>query len=163
MSQRPFALQILQDMGYLGSKPASMPMEENFKLSKDDGELIEDPTVYRMLIGKLLYLTISRPDLSYTINRLSQFLVQPRKPHLIAAQRVLQYLKGSPSQGLFFSSVSKADWASCPDTRRFISRFCVFLGESLISWKSKKQAKIPRSYVETEYRLMANATCELTW
>ncbi|KAL5578964.1 hypothetical protein UlMin_011406 [Ulmus minor] len=162
-------------------------MEVNVKLSQDDGEELSDPAIYRRLIGKLLYLTITRPDLSYAVNKLSQFLSKPRLPHFQAAQRVLQYLKGSLGQGLFFSSssavqlrafaeaqfpgasdvqlkvFSDADWASCPDTRCFVSGFCVFLGESLISWKSKKQMTVSRSSAEAEYRSMANATCEVTW
>ncbi|KAL5568375.1 hypothetical protein UlMin_024950 [Ulmus minor] len=90
ISQRPYALQLLQDMGYLGSKSGSTPMEVNLKLKKDEKFILEDPVVYRRLIGRLLYLTITRPDLSYSVNRLSQFLVQPRTSHMPAAQRVLQ-------------------------------------------------------------------------
>ncbi|KAL5573878.1 hypothetical protein UlMin_023475 [Ulmus minor] len=162
-------------------------MEVNLKLSKDEGDLLADPASYRRLIGKLLYLTITRPDLSYSVNRLSQFLVQPRAPHMLAAQRVLQYIKSSPGLGLFypfriavqlkayaeaelpglsaaqFKMFSDADWASCFDTRQSISGFCVFLGESLISWKSKKKATVSRSSAEAEYCSMANVTCELTW
>ena len=143
-------------------------MDPNLKLSQDDGDLIEDPTSYRRLIGKLLYLTITSPDLSYYVNCLSQFLAAPRKPHLQAVFRILQYIKRTPSQVLFFSSNSKvqlkafadSDWASCLDTRRSIYGFCVFLGTSLISWKSKKQPIVSRS---SEYRSMANTTCEILW
>eukprot|EP00261_Vitis_vinifera_P032112 XP_019073355.1 PREDICTED: uncharacterized protein LOC109121949 [Vitis vinifera] len=146
-------------------------MDLNLKLSQDDGDLIEDPTSYRRLIGKLLYLTITRPDLSYSVNRLNQFLATPRKPHLQVVFRILQYIKRTPGQGLFFSSNSKvqlkafadSDWASCPDTRRFIFGFCVFLGTSLISWKSKKQPIVSRSSAEAEYRSMANTTFEILW
>ena len=100
ISQRSYALQLLQDMGYLGTKPASTPMDVNLKLSNDEGDLLED----QRLIGKLLYLIITCPDLSYSMNELSQFLVQPRTPHMVAAQRVLQYIKGNPGQGLFYPS-----------------------------------------------------------
>ncbi|KAL5558898.1 hypothetical protein UlMin_035109 [Ulmus minor] len=106
ISQRPYALQILEDTGFLGCKPAATPMEVNVKLSQDDGEELSDPALYRRLIGKLLYLTITRPDLSYAVNKLSRFLSKPRLPHFQAAQRVLQYVKGTPIQGLFFSSSS---------------------------------------------------------
>ena len=81
VSQRPYALQFLSDVGFLGSKPVKTPMEPNVKLSQEEGEVLEDPAVYRRLIGSLLYLTITRPDLSYSVNRLSQFLAKPRLPH----------------------------------------------------------------------------------
>ncbi|XP_062109700.1 uncharacterized mitochondrial protein AtMg00810-like [Humulus lupulus] len=158
VSQRPFTLQLLKETGYLGAKPASTPMEPNLKLSKDKGAPIPDPTIYRSLIGKLIYLTITRPDISYVVNHLSQFLTCPRVPHLQATQRILQYLKSTPGQGLFFPSdtspklsayaeislsttnvqvsfFADADWGSCQDTRRSIFGYCVFLGSSLVSWK----------------------------
>ena len=165
--QRKYALELLSDTRHLGCKPATIPMDPNLKLSQDDGDLIEDPTSYRRLIGKLLYLTITRPDLSYSVNRLSQFLAASRKPHLQVVFHILQYIKRTLGQRLFFSSNSKvqlkafanSDWVSCPDTRCSISGFCVFLRTSLISWKSKKQPIVSHSFAEAEYRSMANTTC----
>ena len=86
ITQRQYALQLVSDFGYLGCKPIKIPMESNLKLSQEEGDLLDDPTVYRRLIGKLLYLTITRPDLSFSVNRLSQFLANPRLPHLKATQ-----------------------------------------------------------------------------
>ncbi|RVW26427.1 Retrovirus-related Pol polyprotein from transposon RE1 [Vitis vinifera] len=169
--QCKYALELLSDTRHLGCKLATIPMDPNLKLSQDDGDLIEDPTSYRRLIGKLLYLNITRPDLSYYVNCLNQFLAAPRKPHLQAVFCILQYIKRTPSQVLFFSSNSKvqlkaftdSDWASCPDTRCSVYGFCVFLGTSLISWKSKKQPIVSCSSAEAEYRSMANTTCEILW
>jgi len=169
--QRRYALELLSETGYLACKPVSVPMEPNLKISQSEGELLEDPTVYRRLIGRLLYLTITRPDICYSVNRLSQFLTTPRLPHLQAAHRILRYIKGAPGQGIFLAADSPvqlkaftdSDWAACPDSRRSISGFCVFLGTSLVSWKSKKQQTVSRSSAEAEYRSMANTTCELLW
>ena len=95
---------VVADTSYLGCKPIATPMEPNLRLSKDDDELFDNPSLYRRLIGKLLYLTITRSDFSYVVNRINQFLVKPRIPHYKDVQRVLQYVKATPGQGLFFPS-----------------------------------------------------------
>jgi len=136
LCQRKFTLDILNDAGHLAAKPAKFPMEHNVKFPANEGALLEDPTVYRRLIGRLLYLTTTRPDLTYFVHTLSQFMQSPRQPHVAAALRVLRYIKSAPGQGLFFPSSSTyhlkafcdSDWAAFPDTRWSVTSFCVFLG-----------------------------------
>jgi len=171
ISQRKYALELLEEFGYLGCKPVPTPMELNLKLSQEDGALIPDASYYRKLIGKLVYLTVTRPDICFAVNKLSQYMSAPREPHLNAARRILRYLKNDPGQGVFYPASSTltlrafadADWSNCPESSKSISGVCVFLGDSLISWKSKKQDAVSRSSAEAEYRSMANATCELQW
>ncbi|XP_019198409.1 PREDICTED: uncharacterized protein LOC109192289 [Ipomoea nil] len=146
-------------------------MVQTNKLSKDDSEALKDNTQYRKMVGKLLYLTFTRPDICFAVQQLSQFLDKPTILHLQAVHRVLMYIKSCPGQGLFFptdsnlklSGFADSDWAGCPDTRKSVTGFCVFLGNALVSWKSKKQNTISRSSPEAEYRALALAACEIQW
>jgi hypothetical protein len=171
LSQRQYCLDLLAETGDLGSKPSSIPMDPSHKLHHDDGPPYTDVTGYRTLVGKLLYLTNTRPDIAFPVQQLCQFLDCPTTLHYKAAHKVLRYLKGCPGTGLFFPRTSDthlvgftdADWGGCVDTRRSITGYCFFLGSSLICWKSKKQQTISRSSSEAEYRALASSTCELQW
>ncbi|KAK3002439.1 hypothetical protein RJ639_020957 [Escallonia herrerae] len=171
LSQRKYALDILSESGLSASKPAAFPTEQNHGLALAGGPILSDPGPYRRLIGRLVYLTITRPDICYAVHVLSQFMQSPRSQHWDAALRVLRYLKAAPSQGLFLPADSPlqiyafcdSDWANCPFTRRSVTRYFVSLGNSPISWRTKKQPTVSRSSAEAEYRSMAVTTCELTW
>ncbi|CAH9106113.1 unnamed protein product [Cuscuta epithymum] len=169
--QRKYVLDILDETGLMGAKPADFPMSQNHGLQLDDGPFFTDPERYRRLVGKLIYLTLTRPDISYSVHILSQFMQTPRQSHWDAVLRVLRYLKGHPGRGIVFNRNSSlslvgycdSDWASCPNTRRSVTGYFVTLGGSPISWRTKKQATVSRSSAEAEYRSMATLTCELLW
>jgi hypothetical protein len=118
-------------------------------------------------------LTNTRPDISFSVQHLSQFVSKskPLVPHYTAATRILKYLKSAPAKGLFFpassslklSGYADSDWARCHETRKSVTGYCVFIGSSLISWKSKKQNTVSRSSTEAEYRALASLTCEIQW
>ena len=133
--------------------------------------MLQDPEVYRRMVGKLLYLNMTRPDISYSVQQLSQFMQTPRSPHFAAALHIIRYLKGTMDCGLFYSSsgslsmhgFSDADWGTCAYSSRSLTGYCVFLGDSLISWKTKKQKVVSKSSTEAEYRSMSQTTSELVW
>jgi len=147
-------------------KPTKFPMEQNLKLIDEDDKILHYPSKYERLVGRLIYLTVTKPDIVYLIRTLSQFMNTPRKPHWEATLWVLRYTKGTLGQGLFLpyennltlNAYCDSNWGGCRATRRSISGYCVFLGSSLISWKSKKQTNVSRSSVEEEYKAMTN-TC----
>ncbi|KAH9689130.1 retrovirus-related pol polyprotein from transposon RE1 [Citrus sinensis] len=156
LSQRKYVLDIISEAGLLGAKPAPFPLEPNHQLALAEGLYFSDPAKYRRLVGRLIYLSATRPELSYSVHLLSQFMQQPRERHWDAALRVVRYLKGNPGQGVFLSSDCDlqlygwcdSDWASCPLSRRSLSGWFVMLGSSPISWKSKKQHTVARSSAE---------------
>ncbi|KAL2237902.1 uncharacterized protein LOC110012086 [Sesamum indicum] len=125
-----------------------------------------NPESYRRLLGRLLCLGFTSPELCHAKQQLSQFMQSPCKTHWDSALHLVHYLKGTIDRGLHFAAndnftitaYSDADWASCKDTRRSLTGYCIFLGTSLISWKTKKQTTVSRSSVEAEYRSMSTTT-----
>ncbi|CAM8906796.1 unnamed protein product [Rhodiola kirilowii] len=146
LHQKKYAVDLLGEYDMLDCKPAKTPLPIKHQLSLSTAALIDDSMLYRKLVGKLIYLTITRPDLSHSVHILSQYMQAPTLDHMKAAHRLLRYIKKAPAQGLFFSATSKlvlsaycdADWAACPKTRRSTTGFCVLIGDSLVSWKTKK-------------------------
>jgi len=171
LTQRKFTLELLREFNANTLSSVCCPLDYNTKLTPHEGLLLEDPSSYRRLIGKLNYLTNTRPDISFSVQHLSQFLQAPREPHFKAALHVLRYLNRDPSLGILLShgptydllAYCDADWASCTHSRKSVSGFVVFLGDTLIAWKSKKQATISLSSAEAEYRSLRRLVAELSW
>ncbi|KAL4200640.1 hypothetical protein AMTRI_Chr02g254620 [Amborella trichopoda] len=146
-------------------------MDQYICLTATYGDLLHDPGPYRCLVGRLIYLTIIRLDILYSVHIPTQFMHSPRQRHYMAALHVLQYLIGTLSFGLLLPSNSllqliahcDSDWATCPMTRRSITDYFNSLDAYPLSWKIKKQPIISRSSTEAEYRAMAVATYELVW
>ncbi|GKA45943.1 retrovirus-related pol polyprotein from transposon TNT 1-94 [Tanacetum coccineum] len=165
-----YALELLKCGNVLNDKPVTVPIDPVVSLSLTDGDPLPDPSHYRTLVGKLIYLTITRPDISFVAQLLSKLSQAPRTTHMKALLKVLRYIKLCPSQGLHFilhnnlklTAYCDSDWAACPITRRSVG-YAIFLGPCLISWSSKKQIVISRSSTEAEYRALADCTCEITW
>jgi hypothetical protein len=170
LSQHQYMLDILDRAGMADCKPCSTPVDINPKLSAD-GTPIADPTDFRSLAGALQYLTFTRPDIAYAVQQVCLHMHDPREPHLAALKRILRYVRGTLELGLHIRASSQldlvvysdADWAGCPDTRKSTSGYAVFLGDTLISWSSKRQNTVSRSSAEAEYRAVANAVAEASW
>ncbi|KAL0544378.1 hypothetical protein IC582_019492 [Cucumis melo] len=171
LSQAKYASDLVNRSGITDSATFSTPLDPNVRLTPFDGVPLEDPTLYRQLVGSLIYLTVTRPDIAYAIHIVSQFMAAPRTIHFTVVLRILRYIKGTLGHGLQFSSQSSlvlsgfsdADWAGDPTDRRSTTGYCFYLGDALISWRSKKQSVVSRSSTESEYRALVDATTELIW
>ena len=173
LTQEKYIEEILTRVGMKDCKPVPTPLSISEKLSLTEGEPLgyEDSTRYRSIVGALQYVTLTRPDIAFSVNKICQFLHSPTSAHWTAVKRILRYLKYTSSLGLKFvksdstlvSAFSDADWAGCPDDRRSTGGFAVIFGCNLISWSARKQATVSRSSTEAEYKALANATAELIW
>ncbi|XP_026390920.1 uncharacterized protein LOC113286550 [Papaver somniferum] len=170
LSQSVYVKEIIVRAPMINSNPVAIPVDTNSKLSATC-PVIEDPTLYRSLVGALQYLTFTRLDISYAVQKVCLFMYDPRDSHMQALKRILRYIQGTLEHGLFVSATtltgltaySDADWARLPDFRRSTSGFCIFLGDNLVSWSSKRQASVSRSSAEVEYRGVDNVVTETTW
>ena len=171
LCQRKYIQDLLSDMHMEHSKPLQLPMGSHIKLTQFAGKPLTSPDVFRRLIGKLIYLTVTRPDIAFAVQILSQFMHAPTEDHLATAKHVLRYLRSTVDLGISLSASSASsltgycdsDWGSCCDTRKSTTGFCILLGSSPISWKVKKQSVVARSTAEAEYRAMAITCCEIVW
>jgi histone deacetylase 1/2 len=173
LSQEKYANDLLRRVNMQICKAVDTPLSVVDKLSLTDGEVLssEDATRYRSIVGALQYITYTRPDIAFSVNKVCQFLHAPTTVHWTAVKRILRYLRGTISLGLrlsrssstIISAFSDADWAGCPDDRRSTGGFAVYLGSNLISWNARKQATVSRSSTEAEYKSLANATAEVMW
>ena len=171
LNQANYTSDMISRASITDSKIVDTPIEYNCRLNSHDGESLSDATLYRQLIGSLIYLTATRPDISYVVHVVSQFMAAPRSPHYATVLRILRYLKGTIFDGLHFSFHSSltlqayldVDWAGDLTDRRSTTGYCFLQGDSLISWRSKKQTVVARSGTEAEYRALAATTTELIW
>lgn len=148
-------------------------MSSSDQLSQEDGDPLsaEEATHYRSIVGGLQYLTITRPDISFAVNKVCQFLQGPSSVHWMAVKRILRHIRDTTSLGLVLTGSSSkllsacfdADWAGDADDRRSTGGHAIFFGGNLIAWSARKQATVSRSSTESEYKSLSNATAELVW
>jgi hypothetical protein len=151
-------------------KAAPTPIATTTPLSTDSNDALSDPTPFRSLVGALQYATFTRPDITFAVNRVCQFMHKPSNVHFVATKRILRYLKGTLHKGVLFqpgplalTAFTDADWAGDPLDRRSTFGVVVFLGHNLITWLAKKQHTVSHSSTEAEYRSLATGVAELAW
>ncbi|XP_073227024.1 uncharacterized protein [Cicer arietinum] len=161
---------LLEETGMSGCRPADTPMELNAKLW-EKGSVPVEIGRYQRLVGKLIYLAHTRPDIAFSVSVVSQFMHSPYEEHLEAVYRILRYLKSNPGKGLCFkktndrevSIFTDADWAGSITDRKSTTGYCAYVWGNLVTWRSKKQGVVARSSAEAEFRAMAQGICELLW
>ena len=162
LSQRKYVLDLLFETRKLGAKPCSTPMTPNVQITKE-GDLFEDPERHRRLFEKLNYLIVTRPDIAYSVSVLSQYMPSLIVGPWAVVEHIQCYLKEALGRGILYKKhghtriecFSDTDWVGSKEDKRSTSRYCVFFGGNLISWKCKKQSVVLRSSAESEYRAMA--------
>ncbi|GAU31266.1 hypothetical protein TSUD_153410 [Trifolium subterraneum] len=174
LTQTKYIKDLLVKTNMFDCNPIATPMMSSCKLSKVGSDNVADATLYRSVVGSLQYATITRPEISFAVNKVCQFMPTPLESHWAAVKRILRYLKGTSFSGLklfptnihhplSIKAYCDADWASDPDDRRSTSGAAIFFGPNLISWWSRKQQVVARSSTEAEYRSLAQATADVLW
>ncbi|XP_034229403.1 uncharacterized mitochondrial protein AtMg00810-like [Prunus dulcis] len=171
ISQRKYILDLLAETGMLDCIPIDTPSEQNHKFGLYPDQVPTDKECYQRLMGKLIYLAHTHPDIAYAVSVVNQFMHSPSEDHMGVVMSILRYLKVTPGKGLMFSKYShidvegymNADWAGSVIDRCSTSGYFTFVGSNLVTWRSKKQKVVSRSNNEAEYRGMAQGVCELLW
>ncbi|KAK1422393.1 hypothetical protein QVD17_25482 [Tagetes erecta] len=169
--QKRYILDLLAETGMIDCKPAETPMIANHKLHIDLEAELADKERYQRLVGKLIYLSHTRPDIAYAVGVVSQFMHQPQVAHMEAVWRIIRYLKGTPGHGVWFKTnghlaiqaYTDADWAGDKGNRRSTSGYFTLVGGNLVTWRSKKQKVVALSSAEAEFRGIARGLAEVLW
>eukprot|EP01018_Ginkgo_biloba_P027335 Gb_24906 [translate_table: standard] len=171
VSQGKYAVDLLDKFKMTNCKSVSTPLSLGEKLIKDDDSSKVDPTIYRRLVGSLMYLTSTRPDIMYAVSLVSRFMQDPSETHFRVAKRILRYVNGTCNFGIWYTSsdvfglvgYTDSDWAGSIDDRKSTSGYAFNLGSGVISWSSKKQSTVSLSTAEAEYIATTLATCQTVW
>ncbi|GJU60577.1 putative ribonuclease H-like domain-containing protein [Tanacetum coccineum] len=171
ISQDKYLADIMKKLDFFTMKTTSTPMEPNKALVKDEEAENVDVYLYRSMIGSLMYLTASRPDITFAVCACARFQVTSKTSHIHAVKRIFRYLKGQPKLDLWYSrdssfdleAFSDSDYAGASLDRKSTTRYCQFLGRRLISWQCKKQSIVANSTTEVEYVAAANCCRHVLW
>eukprot|EP00253_Pinus_taeda_P020361 PITA_20361 len=171
LGQGRYATEILKRFRMQNCRPMATPMITNWKKIDVSEDKDVDPTLYRQLIGSLMYLVNTRPNICYAVNTLNQFMVEPKRAHWVVAKHVLRYVQGTIEHGLFYTRGNKtslsgftdADCAGSSIDRKSTTGYCFNIGSGMTSWCSRKHKSVALSSVEVEYMAASIASCEAIW
>lgn len=171
LSQRKYFSDLLHLTRMAGAKPTATPLCSTLPLTLEDGTPLYDNSEYKTVVGGLKYMSLTRPDISFAVSKLSQFMHKPTTTHWKAVKRVLCYLAGTITTGFVFKrsnslslhAYSDADWTGNRDDYTSTGAYIVFIGQHHVLWSAKKQTSVVRSSTETEYRYVANISAEVHW
>lgn len=169
--QKKYVLDLLAETGMIDCKPVETPMIINQKLYMEHGAKLADKDRYQRMVGKLIYLSHTRPDIAYAVGVVSRFMHQPQITHMEAVLRIIRYLKGTSGHGVLFKpngnleikAYTDADWAGDKGDGRSTSGYFTLVGDNLVTWKSKKQKVVALSSAEAEFRGIARGLAEVQW
>lgn len=170
LTQRKYTKELIHECELDISKPAITLFPLNLKLTSE-GEIYDNPELYRCYLGKLNFLTHTRPGLAFDVQSLSQFMHSPTLAHVTALTHTLRYVNHTAGRGILLRAndnltlhaFSDSDWDPCPQTRKFVTGYILLIGDSPIRWKSKNKSTISKSPSEAEYKAMSHAALEVTW
>ncbi|KAI5333503.1 hypothetical protein L3X38_023634 [Prunus dulcis] len=171
LHQKKYAMKVIERFGLKGCKSVATPLVANERLCKEDGSEMADESEYRQIVGSLLYLTATRPDIMFASSLLARFMHNPTRKHMGTAKRVLRYVQGTLEYGVEYKKGMAAtligycdsDWAGSEDDRRSTSGYVFTLGSGMFSWASIKQNTVALSTAEAEYVSVAEATSQAKW
>jgi len=171
MSQRKYTMDLLKESGMLGCKSADTPMDPTKKGGMEEESSPTNKKRYQRLVGKLIYLTHTRPDIGFAVSMASRYMNNPNELHMKVVNRILQYLKGTPGKGLYLAKNSNrnlevytdADWAGSIIDRKSTTGYCSYVWGNLVTWRSKKQQVVARSSAEAKFRALSHGMCEGIW
>ncbi|CAL2260119.1 unnamed protein product [Prunus armeniaca] len=171
VSQSKYAKNLVTKFGLEGAKSARTPMSTSAKIHRDLHGKSVDQTLYRSMIGSLLYLTANKPDISFSVGVCARFQSDPKESHLFAVKRIIKYVSGTSEFGLWYTydtcvnlvGYSDADWAGCSDDRKSTSEGVFYVGNNLVAWHSKKQNSVSLSTAEAEYVAAGSCCTQLLW
>ncbi|XP_016747511.2 uncharacterized mitochondrial protein AtMg00810-like [Gossypium hirsutum] len=171
LSQRKYIQDLLKRACMDQAKGSPTPMTTSTNLSQHVGSAIENESDYRSIVGALQYVVITRPDITFAVNKVCQFMHRPLDQHFKAVKQILRYLQSTMEYGLRFTTAvsldlvgfSDANWGTDVDDRRSTTGFCVFLGGNPVAWGTKKQHVVSRSTAEAKYRSLAHTATEVVW